>query len=74
MYCCNCKMCLMFGIVGIICTIIQSVIICAVALTVLSLVCKRICIEPMHHPDGDYCWALTKNGKPCKWFREDKYR
>lgn len=72
MYCCNCKICCIFGIVGIVCTIIQFIIICTLAIAIFNLICKRICIEPMHHPDGDYHWAITKNGKPCKWLWKKK--
>jgi len=26
----------------------------------------------MHHPDGDYHWAITKNGKTYKWLGKKK--
>lgn len=70
MYCCDCKLCCFFGLLGIICTIIQFIIICSLFCLIYNLIFKRICIEPVHHPDGDYRWAITKNGKPCKWFKK----
>lgn len=68
MYCCDCKICCVFGVLGTICTIIQFIIICSLVLLIFNLIFKRICIEPVRHPDGDYHWAITKNGVPCKWF------
>ena len=59
--------CCLFGILGIICTIIQFIIISCLLITIYNLIFKRISIEPMHHPDGDYHWAITRNGKTIKW-------
>jgi hypothetical protein len=73
MYChCNPTFFCILGIVGIVCVIIQFIIILCLAFALYNLIFKRICIEPVHHPDGDYCWAITKNGKPCKWLRKKK--
>lgn len=70
--CCDCKWCCVFGIIGLVCTVVQFIIICCLLFAIYQLVCKRIAIEPVHHPDGEYEWALTKNGKPYKWLGKHK--
>jgi hypothetical protein len=71
-YCCDCKISCFLGLLGIICTILQFIIICSLLFLIYNLIFKKICIEPVHHPDGDYRWAITKNGKPYKWFKKKK--
>jgi hypothetical protein len=70
--CCDCKFCCFFGFLGFFCTIIQFIIICSLLVLIYNLIFKRIAIEPVHHCDGTYRWAFTKNGQPIKWFGKKK--
>lgn len=72
MYCCDCKCHCFLGILGIFCTIIQFIIILSLIFIIYNLLCKKICIEPVRYCDDKYRWAITKNGKPCKWLCKKK--
>lgn len=53
-------------IMAIVSQTLLIIIIAGVCLTFLSLLSKRVAIEPVHRDDG-YRWAVTKNGKPFLW-------
>ena len=55
------------GVVSFASTTIELIIILGVIFTLFNLLSKRLAIEPVHHPAGDYRWALTKNGHPLFW-------
>jgi hypothetical protein len=60
------------GLYSVTTKLILVVVIFGVALTIFSLLKKRIAIEPIHYDDGSYRWALTKNGRPLKRFGAKK--
>jgi len=55
------------GLIGFMSNIILFFVIFGIFITVISLLNKRIALEPVHHSDGKYHLAITKNGQAVKW-------
>lgn len=61
---------LYWGSMGILFKVVLLFIIIGIIATLLNLFIWRIAIEHRRHLEGDFRWAITKNGEPVKWLQK----